>query len=108
MCLSSLLDCLGRFGCLLGVLDCLGPAVLTGKGCLLSVLDYLGPTTETSLGVFESMRLMKFDVVGRLGIVWTMEGYWILHWVMGVEPFWTCFGPGRLSGPWTGLMGHGG
>ena len=73
----------------------MGPALLTGKGCLLGVLDYLGPAAETSfgpfklvvridVGVFEPTRLMKFDVEGRLGIVWTMEGYWILHWVMRV------------------------
>ena len=80
------------------MLDCLGPALLTGKGCLLSVLDYLGPAAETGfgpfrlvvkidVGVFEPMRLRRFDVGGRLGIVWTMEGYWILHWVMGGSPF---------------------
>ena len=40
------------FGCPSGVLDCLGPALLTGKGCLLSLLDYLGPAAETSFGPF--------------------------------------------------------
>ena len=77
--------------------------MLTGKGCLLGVLDYLGPATETGFGPFR--LVVKIDVGGRLGIVWTMEGYWILHWVMRVESVWTWFGPGRLSGPWTGLMG---
>ena len=83
------------------------------------MLNYLGLAVETVLGpfrlvvridvgVFEPVRLREFDVGGHLGIVWTMEGYWILHWVMRVESVWTCFGPGRLSGPWTGLMGHGG
>ena len=33
------------------MLDCLGPAVLTGKGCLLGVLDYLDLAAETGLGV---------------------------------------------------------
>ena len=40
-----------KFGCLSGLLDCLGPALLTGKECLLSVLDYLGPAAETVLSV---------------------------------------------------------
>ena len=59
------------------------------KEGLLGVLDYLGPAAETSFGVFDPMRLMRFDVGGRLGVVWTMEGYWILHWVMRVESVWT-------------------
>ena len=37
------------------------------------------------VSVFELMRLIKFDVGGRLGIVWIMEGYWIFYWAMRVK-----------------------
>ena len=72
--------------------------------------DKFGPfrlVVRIGVGVFEPMRLRKFDVGGRLGIVWTKEGYWIHYWVMRVESVWTWFGPSELSGPWTGLMDYG-
>ena len=51
--------------CLSGVLDCLGPAVLTGKRCLLNVLDYLGPAVETVLVSVGRIGLFRSGLVDR-------------------------------------------
>ena len=50
------------------MLDCLGPALLTGKGCLLSVLDYLGPTAETDLVSVGRIGLFGSGRVDRQGV----------------------------------------
>ena len=39
--------------------------LLTGKGCLLSVLDYLGPTVEIGLGVCWACWTVWVGLVNR-------------------------------------------
>ena len=48
--------------------ECLGPAVLTGKGCLLGMLDYLGPAAETSLGSVGRVGLFGSGLVDGQGV----------------------------------------
>ena len=77
-----------KFGCPVGLVGLFGSVdrqgVSTGRVGLFGSGhgDWFGPfrlVVRIDGGVFEPMRLMKFDVVGRLSIVWTMEGYWILY-----------------------------
>ena len=62
----------------------MGLALLTGKGCLLSVLDYLGPAAETGLvsvgriGLFGSGRVDRQGVsTGRVRQFGSSRGDWL-------------------------------
>ena len=49
------------------MLDCMGLAMET-KGVCWACWTYMGPATETGIGVFEPMRLRRFDVGGRYAL----------------------------------------